>query len=500
MRRKLIPLPLLLLFLGSLFMFKAGIAQVTLNCESGNRAVEQGNCWAFGATTYSNTPNLVISGSWSTRSNPLTNTNPGSCWIKTPWMLMGNGNITFQSRLDGNGNGVTSKSIALYYIPYEAGASYGEGTPVLFYTYDFPAFNVTTVRDISVPIPAEIQNSSAPYKVRVSYIGQGGNERAYSDNFIFPGTYWSDPSNSCNPMAGSPDADGDGVPDDQDNYPNDAYRAYNSYYPSGNAHGTLAFEDSWPNNSDYDMNDLVVDYRMNTVTNSNNQVVEIKANIIVRASGASYHNAFCFQLDGISTNKVISVQGNHISPGSIFQLGSNGLESGQTNANCVVFDDFYKVMQHPGTGAGINTTKTAPSVPYDTLDVTLTFMQNGVPAPGGAVNISQLSSNVFNFYIVCNQVRGHEIHLSDRIPSNLANTSLFGTGIDDSNPAQGKYYKTANNLPWGINVLQGLEYPDEKSAINDAYLHFNEWAISSGVSYPDWFMNLPGYRNMTNIY
>ena len=38
-------------------------AQVTLDCESGNRTIEQGNCWGFGAVSYTNTSGLVISGS-----------------------------------------------------------------------------------------------------------------------------------------------------------------------------------------------------------------------------------------------------------------------------------------------------------------------------------------------------------------------------------------------------------------------------------------------------
>lgn len=485
-----------------LFLIVPGFvkAQVTLNCESGNRAIEQGNCWGFGATTYSNSQNMVISGSWSTRSNSLTSTNPGSCWIKTPWIMVGNGNITFQARLDGNGNGVTSKSIIVAYIPYSQGASYGEGTPVAFFTYNFPSFNTTTIRDITVPIPAEIQNSTSVYKFRVSFVGQGGNERAYSDNYIFPGTYWSDPSNNCNPMSVIQDMDGDGVADDQDNYPNDAYRAYNNYYPSAIAFGTLAFEDSWPNRADYDMNDLVLGYRFNTVTNGQNMVVEIHGDIITKASGASYKNAFGFQLDGISPSKITSVSGNSISPSSIFNLNNNGLEASQTYANCIVFDNFYTVMQHPGIGTGINTNTASPFVSYDTVSIDMIFINNGVTPPGGTVSISQLSSNAFNFYIVVNQNRGHEVHMADKAPTNLVNSGLFGTGSDDSNPATGRYYKTHNNLPWGINIPRDFEYPTEKTPINDAYLHFMDWAGSAGVNYQDWFMNLPGYRNNSNIY
>ena len=482
------------------FVINNASAQVTLDCESGNRAIEQGNCWGFGATTYSNTTSLVISGVWSTRSNSLTSSLPTACWIKTPWMLIGSGNITFRSRLDGASSGVTSKGIIVSYIPYNASASNGEGTAVQFYTYSFPNFT-NTIRDITVPIPAELANSTAnAYKIWVSFVGVGGNERAYSDNFIFPGTYWSSPANGCIPMTLIQDADGDGVADNEDAYPTDPYRAYNSYYPSQNQFGTLAFEDNWPNRADYDFNDMVVNYRFNTVTNAANQVVEIKAKLVTRASGASFHNAFAFQLNGINPDKIIGTSGTHVSPETIFSYNANGLEANQTYANCIVFDDFYKVMQHPGSGTGINTDESAPFVPYDTLNVQLTFISNGVPAPGGVVTIAQLPSSGFNFYIVSNQDRGREIHLADFVPTNLVNTSLYGTGNDNTTPSEGKYFKSENNLPWGLNILTGFDYPSERSPINEAYLHFIEWAATSGVSYPDWYTAQAGYRDNSKIY
>ncbi len=70
------------------------------------------------------------------------------------------------------------------------------------------------------------------------------------------------------------DVDGDGIPDDQDDYPNDPLRAFDNYFPAA-GFGSLAFEDLWPGKGDYDFNDVVVDYRFQTVTNALNQVVEI---------------------------------------------------------------------------------------------------------------------------------------------------------------------------------------------------------------------------------
>ena len=75
------------------------------------------------------------------------------------------------------------------------------------------------------------------------------------------------------PIDNPTDSDGDGVSDEFDQYPTDPARAYNSYWPSKRTYATIAFEDEWPKTADYDMNDLVVNYRYNFVSNANNVIV-----------------------------------------------------------------------------------------------------------------------------------------------------------------------------------------------------------------------------------
>ncbi|MFZ4520784.1 MAG: LruC domain-containing protein [Bacteroidales bacterium] len=474
-------------------------AQVTLNCESGNRAIEQGNCWIFGAVAYTSTVSSVIAGSWSCRSNQLTSALPTACWIISPWMLVGNGNITFKAKFEGTAG--TTRGIELYYIPYDQNAPNNEGTAVQFYTYNWPKpWPTATAQNFIVPLAAAITNSTQVYKIRVSFVGTGGTARIISDDYSIPGTYMSDPAHGCIPLALIQDADNDGVADSDDAYPNDPTRAYNSYFPAQNQDGTLSFEDLWPAKGDYDFNDVVVNYRLQKVTNSANNVVELKGKFVLRASGAGYHDGFGFQIDGISPAKVTSITGNSISAASIYSFAPNGLENGQTYATCIVFDDFYHVMPSPGTGIGINTDKTAPFVPYETLNVNMTFINNGTPPPGGTVSNAQLNLSQVNFFIVANKERGHEIHMPDYQPTSLVNSALFGSLDDDSNPALGKYYKTANNLPWGVNVLQGSDYPSEKVPINEAFLHFIDWAGSSGSNFPNWFQSQPGYQNNEKVY
>ena len=467
--------------------------QLTLDCESGNRAIEQGNCWAFGAVSYSNLE-FRINGFWSTRSNQLTSSLLTSSWIKTPWIKLEPGNLTMKARLE-NSSG-TSRGIVFSYIPYDNNAvsSSKEGTPTVFSTYTFPLPLSITIQDITVPIPAEIANSTNTYKILISFIGNGGNSRAFSDDIIIPGDYNSNPANGCLPMVTIQDQDNDGVADADDKYPTDNTRAYDNYFPSENSFGTLAFEDNWPSKGDYDLNDIVVDYKINRVTNAANNVVDVIATFVARASGAAMRNAFGFQLDNVDPNKIVSVTGNKVGTvANVFNFGSNGLESNQQYANIIVFDNFYEVLKHPGSGSFINVTKNAPFVPYVTLTVTIK-MQPNMP-------IAELPAEKFNFYIVADVLkkgRGNEIHLADGMPSSLVNNSLFGT-LDD-NSTGSKYYRTENNLPWGINVVQGFDYMIEKVSIDKGYNHFIEWAESEGTQFQDWFEDKAGYRNPESIY
>lgn len=290
-----------------------------------------------------------------------------------------------------------------------------------------------------------------------------------------------------------PDTDGDGIPDADDDYPDDATRAFDNFYPSS-GYGTLAFEDLWPGTGDYDFNDLVCDYRFQTVTNASNNVVEIFGTFIIKAFGASYHNGFGFQFPNDHVSQAhLDVSGYDIDAGGYITLEANGLESGQAKPTIIVYDNAYRLMQWPATGTGVNTTPSAPYVTPDTIHITMEFSSQ-------TYTIAQVAIDQFNPFIIVNLNRDVEVHLPDYPPTSLADLSLLGTEMDDSDPLTGRYYKSGTNLPWGLNFYQSFDYPIEEVQIVDAYNHFVEWAESSGALYPDWYEDNPGYRNNSNIY
>ena len=305
------------------------------------------------------------------------------------------------------------------------------------------------------------------------------------------------PSPTMRSTAAPADRDGDGVADRDDDFPTDANKAYSSSFPSANTQGTLAFEDNWPAKADYDFNDVVVDYNINTVTNAQNQVVEVIGTFTLKASGANFNNGFGFQLDNIAPNKITSVSGaSYTGYPTFVNNAANGLESGQTFANCIVFDQF---RVSSGAGGTINTEKSKPFVAPRTVTVTMSFIKNGVAPAGGTVALNDLPFNLFNFYIIVSGNRGLEIHLPDRVPTSFANRGLFGQQDDDS-AGSSRFYRTQNNLPWAINVVQGFDYPIEGVPMDDAYLHLIRWAESSGAEFSDWYSNRSGFRNNAKIY
>ncbi|NCD70305.1 LruC domain-containing protein [Mucilaginibacter agri] len=288
------------------------------------------------------------------------------------------------------------------------------------------------------------------------------------------------------------DTDGDGVADAQDAFPNDPTRAYISYYPTSSTYATLAFEDNFPTKGDYDMNDLLVNYQYAFISNASNQVVELKGNFNVGAAGASFHNGFGVQLP-VAASAVSSVTGQQAISGYI-QFASNGVEAGQTKAVIIPFDNHEALIKNPDGAYFINTLTTKDKVTNGkTAAIDINF--------ASPVAASTLTVSAFNPFLISNLRRGYEVHLPNFAPTDKATTTLFGTGDDNSSPSTGRYYLSKENWPWAISFSDTFSWPIETIPINQAYLHFSDWASSSGTNYIDWYTNTSsGYRNTANIY
>lgn len=287
----------------------------------------------------------------------------------------------------------------------------------------------------------------------------------------------------------STDTDGDGIIDTNDEYPNDPQRAFNRRY-----FGTLAYEDNWPKQGDYDFNDLVLGYNYTVVVNAFESVKDVKVKYTVRAIGANFRNGLAVQF-GTGPGNVESVSGQRLDGNSsLFDLNPRGFENGQSRAVVPIFSDAHGLFGQPFSARG-EFVNTVPGESYKTpveVDLNVTF---GVP-----VQQQSMGAIPYNVFLVANRDRGREVHLAGLAPTDKANTSLFGTE-DDATNGTTIFYKNSSHFPWALHLPANFQYPKEYVNITRPYLHYREWAESQGTAFTDWHSNISaGYRNTSHLY
>lgn len=441
-----------ILILISLFSF----SQVTNNFEDGSWIYYYNRCWGIGPnSTYFGTKVNSAQNQSFNQSSVCETDNLGQvnrCILESPWINLSPGNITFNHCIPSF-NGTRTLKVYIFKKMENNNTEHIH----LLWSYEY----LDNLQKIAI-----IPNSyTGNWKIRWEWEGSGGNSRGQIDNILIPGINISDPSNNCEPYT-----------------PIIIDTIYN-YYPAINT-STLAFEDLWPSYGDYDMNDLVIGYKFK-ITSYDSYVVSVDGTFIVKADGAGLSNGFGFQFPILPSN-ILSVDGNGNQNG--YDMASNGTELGNINkATFIVFSNQHDFMSEWNTVKGENV------CPEYTFNIHIKFKQN-------SITLQQLSIQTWNPFMVKNGIRGQEIHLPNYEPTQLANYSLFGTGDDDTQIGV-KYYKSKNNLPWALDITGNFEYPIEKNDISTAYLHFQDWILSSGENYKDWWSNISnGYRNPNFIY
>ena len=279
--------------------------------------------------------------------------------------------------------------------------------------------------------------------------------------------------NPCQDM--SQDLDQDGVPDNSDVSPSDASVAAVSYYPARDRYATFAFEDMWPYKGDYDFNDLVVSHQATVYTNASDFVTKVDYLFQVRAIGAAFDNDLCINFSD-SQHQLYLEQ---ISPSSI-QHEIIPLV-GKTELRFAHIRDVF------GTQGFINTDTTKTFNEPVTISFTVLF--NG-----------SLKSDDFKIdeYLRIDQEEGREVHKPGRLPTSLADQSLFGTANDDTQLALDKLYKSKDNLPWILEIPTAWEYPKEQTKIIEGYPKFKDFA--QGKSNSPWYTDDAGNKIHKHLY
>ncbi len=254
--------------------------------------------------------------------------------------------------------------------------------------------------------------------------------------------------------------------------------------------GILAFEDSWPQQGDYDMNDMVVRYtstqkhlKKTTRSAGANQVITTAytKNCIVDAfeltwSGANYRNGFGYEvaLDNDADVNNITIARNDAAPQKAsVTKGSNG------KYIIYVFDDAKKELGISSVNAPDMPTMDIEKV---TFTVTIPYAQTviqSIPAYG-----SQIGPYTNPFLYSNNRTK--EVHLIDHAPTSVGAgycATMFGT-VNDSSNGSSTYYRSNDFYPFAIHLnadgnnssIWNLNLKPESVEIFVTYPKFNEWA------------------------
>jgi len=292
------------------------------------------------------------------------------------------------------------------------------------------------------------------------------------------------------PLDSPGDRDLDGISNTFDDYPDDKSLAFDNYYPAQGTFGTLMVEDLWPGTGDYDFNDLVLDYNFNQVSDSKNQIKQIKIELKPRAIGASFRNGFGIQLP-VPANTVESITGTDLK-GRYVKLNPNGTEAGQSKAVIIAFEDAYDALPYQGVGTGVNVNQENVWVEPESIFINVVF--------SNTQTFAAIGQAPYNPFLIVDGLREKEIHLINSAPTDLVDKSYFGQAKDNSDSKSGRYYKSVNNLVWMIDVPISFDYMKEKNDLVKGYLKFRSWAESSGMSDSDWYLDKSGYREGSLIY
>ncbi len=263
------------------------------------------------------------------------------------------------------------------------------------------------------------------------------------------------------------DADGDGIVDQNDDYPDDPDRAFKSYFPEDGKQ-VVAFEDLWPGYGDYDFNDLVMSNQVVIAKNANNELVDATFKVSIDAIGAALHNGIGMMLYDENSNVISS---NIIGAVSDEVIIDPDNQNGFILSNDV-FETINSRYQNNGLG---------PMGTPDTLRFTVNFA-------------GDVTDFIPELYLFRTDDRGHEVHRSGFPITSTMDTDLFNTFMDNGD------FKSSTGLPWGMELILDSQWknPIEKVDMLLAYPKFESWATSNGVNEPTWYLE-PVESNVVDI-
>ena len=219
--------------------------------------------------------------------------------------------------------------------------------------------------------------------------------------------------------------------------------------------GVLGFEDNWPEQGDYDLNDVVMKYQSSVDYNIDNKVLNIIDKFTLAWTGANYKNSFAYEVPfDLSKASKVTV---------------NGSEASSYSGNVITL--FKDAKAELGVS---NVDMINQNIQEKTYTVSIQFNN---PTLDKSVVVAPYNPfiKVFN--------SATEVHLTDHKPTTGAN-NRFPSGADISRgDVDGAYFICKDGFPFAIHVdarldasILNLDLKKENQRIDKTYPKFAEWA------------------------
>lgn len=230
--------------------------------------------------------------------------------------------------------------------------------------------------------------------------------------------------------------------------------------------GTLLFEDLWPEEGDYDMNDVMIGYSSKVYKSIvTNRVYKVVDEFTPLHRGGYLVNGFGYQLHNISYSDIgkVTIDAPSYAEKSKYMNGGN-TEAGQSHPTILLFDDMSRFDKK------------------EDKKFTVTIQVNDVSEKSIVPPYNPF------IFIGADKTRGKEVHLVKYPPTDKMDTSFLGTGKDDSRPEEGLYFVSKDLMPFALNMpVANFPIPEEDQRIDVSYPKFATWVSSNGKQDKNWY-------------
>lgn len=254
-------------------------------------------------------------------------------------------------------------------------------------------------------------------------------------------------------------------------------------------YGTLIFEDNWPALGDYDFNDLVANYKIESHISlgyaEQYKYERINVYVTFRAVGGYHPSKLGLQFLGMDNKPFSRLRNKHISSIDGLDVTTKGITVKLENKGPEEFPIFvFEGLNSLRKGENYYNTEKVDDTDLVTVAFTLHFNLENRLGAASAVAQAALANNQ-DFFLITNE--GREIHLKGYEPS-----ALYKNYEDDLNQANAEQpgnttYCTDQNLVWAMKLPWAFSHPKEKMDIVEAYTNFKGWVESNGTNHKNWY-------------